>query len=63
MANVGDIVSEAVCASYTCQYGGVSGSDVEVVDVEPGDGEAGAAHGEDQGDDGSHLCRVGKFMN
>ena len=49
VANVGVIVS------YTCQYGGVSWRDVEVVDVEPGYGEAGAANGKDQGDDGRHL--------
>ena len=40
------------------QDGGVAGRDVEVVDVEPGDGEPGAADGEDEGDDGRHP-RVG----
>ena len=34
------------------QYGGVSRGDVEMVDVEAGDGEAGAADGADEGDDG-----------
>ena len=36
----------------TCQDWRVSRRDVEVVDVEAGDGEAGAADGADEGDDG-----------